>query len=116
MACPKIPSTKWSEGLRLKPRQHAFSVCCLESHELLSITLQASRAVDVALVDWEAYDRWEKFGGNLKSAGGLASRSRRISWTVPATTPPYVMMLMLWNRGMRDVDVEIVADARPLAT
>jgi hypothetical protein len=96
--------------------EHAFSACCLEPHELLSVTLQASRALDVALVGWEAYQRWEKSGGNLKSAGGLASRGRRISWTVPAATPPYVMMLMLWNRGMRDVDVEIVADARRLAT
>jgi hypothetical protein len=106
----------WIAQLRLKPLDRVFSACCMEPDEGLSLTLKASRLVDIALVDWEAYARWEKSGGSaIPGMSDLATRGRRIRWTARSTAPPYIKMLMLWNPGDCDADVEIVAVARPPA-
>jgi hypothetical protein len=75
--------------------------------------LRASRSVDIALVDWVTYARWEKSRGTLiLGKSDLITRGRLIRWKAHTTAPPYIKMLMLLNRGECDADIEVVASAR----
>jgi hypothetical protein len=113
MKCLKSPPPLWIDHLRLKPLDRVFSACCIEPGEVLSLTLKASRSVDIALVDWGTYARWEKSRGNLiPGKTDLTTRGRLIRWTAHTTAPPYIKMLMLLNGGECDADIEVVVSAR----